>query len=314
MAPADQWTWVDFPNSKCASGTPTGIGVNPHAGASDVVIYFEGGGACGTAVSCWGADPAAAHLDGYDGATFAAASQQRFPIFDRASSANPLRAKNYVYVPYCTGDMHSGTAEVSFQVNGAPKPTYFWGARDLDLFLARLVPTFPKPGRVWAVGTSAGGFATILVYDHLSRAFGARVDVLDDSGPPLVSKGAADNSASLTTWGFAAPAGCAPCQSFAEVLAFNRKSQPQSKFGFLSFAEDTVISKDFGYTLAEYPALMDAFSASLASDPNAATFIVTNEQSHVVESDLSLAPAYLPWMMRMVNDDPGWSSTKYAHP
>jgi hypothetical protein len=44
--PNDVWTWVDFPDSVCANGTPTGIAINPHAGAMNLMIYFEGGGDC----------------------------------------------------------------------------------------------------------------------------------------------------------------------------------------------------------------------------------------------------------------------------
>ena len=60
--------------------------------------------------------------------------------------------------------------------------------------------------------------------------------------------------------------------------------------------------------------VLDTFKTSIASDTNAATYIVTNEQSHVVESDLTLAPQYLPWITQMVTDDPAWTGGGYAHP
>src|SRR4051812_36588276 len=41
-APYDLWSWVAFPDSVCGTGTSTGIGINPHAGSSDVVIWFRG--------------------------------------------------------------------------------------------------------------------------------------------------------------------------------------------------------------------------------------------------------------------------------
>jgi len=43
-------------------------------------------------------------------------------------------------------------------------------------------------------------------------------------------------------------------------------------------------------------------------------FIVTNQQRHVVMSELSLAPQYLPWVTQMVNDDPSWANITYQHP
>ncbi len=33
-ATAETWSWVDFPDSKCASGAPTGMAVNSHGGAT----------------------------------------------------------------------------------------------------------------------------------------------------------------------------------------------------------------------------------------------------------------------------------------
>lgn len=314
VATADMWTWVDFPQSKCANGTPTGIGVNPHAGAKDLLIYLEGGGACTTGASCWGDSPKAANVNGYDSAQFDAAPQKKYPILSRSLQANPFASLNMAYVPYCTGDMHAGTKEVDLQVNGTPKPTYFWGARDLDLFLARIAPTFPEVTRIWLAGTSAGGFGTVLTFHRVAQAFpGARIDVIDDSGPAILPKNGKENG-SLAFWGFEAPSGCSPCTSFSEVLASARSLQPSSKYAFLSFTKDTVIAADFGYTLDEYPDVMNAFSDGLKDDPNAATFLVSNKASHVVESAPSLAPQYLPWFRQMVNDDPAWASTTYAVP
>src|SRR5580693_4372833 len=51
-APDDQWTWVDFSTALCANGSPTGIAINPHAGATSLMIYFEGGGNCTSAATC----------------------------------------------------------------------------------------------------------------------------------------------------------------------------------------------------------------------------------------------------------------------
>jgi hypothetical protein len=88
--------------------------------------------------------------------------------------------------------------------------------------------------------------------------------------------------------------------------------QPHSRFAFMSYSQDTVISADFKYTLAEYPDVLNAFFAtSLANDPNAKTLLVTTKQSHVVEGDPASAANYLPWLAKMVNDDPSWASVSF---
>ncbi|MEO7111619.1 MAG: pectin acetylesterase-family hydrolase [Polyangiaceae bacterium] len=313
-APDDTWTWIDFPNSKCASGSPTGMAVNPHSGSTDLVIYMEGGGACSDATGCWGASPTAANLTGYTSATFATAPQKKYPILDRTVAMNPMSAMNMVYVPYCTGDMHDGTAEVDLQVSGVTKPTYFWGGKDIDMFLARLVPTFTGTKHVWSIGTSAGGFGSFLNFDRVARAFGTRVDILDDSGPPIPAKGGTNNANIIATWGVAIPSGCTGCNSLRSIFDFDRAAQPSSNYGFMSFASDTTISKDFGYAVAEFPAVLQTFSDSISADPHAFTYIVTNEPSHVVETDLTLEPEYFPWVTQMVQDDAAWKDGSYAHP
>lgn len=45
VAPAERWTWVDFPETFCGDGSPTGLGVNLTGRSDDVVVYFQGGGA-----------------------------------------------------------------------------------------------------------------------------------------------------------------------------------------------------------------------------------------------------------------------------
>ncbi len=50
-AAAGKWTWVDFPDSACDDGTPTGIGVNPGT-SSNLIVFLNGGGACWNAQDC----------------------------------------------------------------------------------------------------------------------------------------------------------------------------------------------------------------------------------------------------------------------
>src|SRR5438270_13395269 len=52
-APAGTWTWVDFPDSSCDDGSPTGIGVNRSDAGTNLVVYLEGGGACWDSNTCF---------------------------------------------------------------------------------------------------------------------------------------------------------------------------------------------------------------------------------------------------------------------
>jgi hypothetical protein len=313
VAPADQWTWVDVPGSKCASGTATGFGVNLHPGAKNVVFYFEGGGACSSGTACWGPNPTAHSLDGYDADKFSMTPQLSLPILSRNPAIpSPFADLSFVFIPYCTGDMHAGTKDIDLTYNGAPIHTYFWGAKDLEMFLPRITATFPDADHVWVAGGSAGGYGTVLSFDRIATAFDTRVDMIDDSGPSILPKGGTQNG-QLATWGFVTPANCtAPCNSHANVLAAARARQPDSKFAFMSFTADPTISADNGYTLDEYPAVLDTFIGTF--DAGSHAFLVTNDQRHVVESEGPLAVQYLPWLQQMHDDAPAWANVTYNKP
>jgi hypothetical protein len=179
-APADTWTWVDFPDSRCMNDTPTGIGVNLVPGADKVLIFLEGGNACFNLTSC----AVTANKNGYDGEDFAAGADglAARPIFARGES-NVFRDYSFVYVPYCSGDVHAGR-RTGADVGG--KVRNFRGYDNMTDFLARLVPTFPDAKRVVLSGVSAGGFGAAVNYDQAAKAFvSADVSLLDDSGPPM---------------------------------------------------------------------------------------------------------------------------------
>lgn len=315
VAPDDQWSWVDFPASRCGGGTPTGIAVNPHAGATELVVYLQGGGSCASGASCWGPSPTAANMAGFGATEFATTQQLNYPILKRDLAANPMRAMHMVFVPYCTGDLHGGTGEADLAVgDGTTKHTYFWGGADLDLFLERLVPTFPGVKRIILAGTSAGGFGTYVGYDRFARAFaGVRIDAIDDSGPPIPGAGGREGTAPV--WKMGMPPDCPTCASLRDLYDAARRKQPASRYAHLTYDRDGTIAAAFGYTPAQYPQVIDTFVASIAADPNAKMMLVqlpAGTVSHVVQSAPRNAVDYLPWMTRMLADDPAWASVTIA--
>jgi hypothetical protein len=165
------------------------------------------------------------------------------------------------------------------------------------------------------MGTSAGGFGTLLNTARVSAAFGVRTDVVDDSGPPLEVGPLAKNSASAALWGFTPPPGCTSCDSVSGLYAFNR-TLPKSRYALLSFAYDNVIAKGLfagqsSDPLQDFHTALTDFTGKMASDPGARSFIVENTSStprHVVLSQPKLAAEAALWLNGMATDDPGWSS------
>jgi hypothetical protein len=204
--PANTWTYVPVTGTQCMNGSATGIVVNQGT-SSDLVVYLEGGGACFNAATC----ASVAHPNGF-GPTDAAsvATDYTDGIFDRTDAKNPLKDASYVFVPYCTGDIHAGSNPSGF--GGRTQVGYVNVGKDLDY----LLPKSTNVGRVVLTGSSAGGFGALFNYDRTAKAFGSKpVVLIDDSGPPLSDTYQTPCLQSLvrTDWNLAAalPADCTAC-------------------------------------------------------------------------------------------------------
>lgn len=187
-APYDTWTWFDVPEALCANGSPTGIGLNPREGARDVVIFLQGGGVCWNNTTCFvDGEITAYSLDGYGEREFERTAMYELGngIFDRGDSSNPFRDFHFVFVPYCTGDLHTGNRTTNYE-DGTIR---HFGHENMARYLARIVPTFAGVTRVVLTGSSAGGFGAAWNFEQTRGAFGSGPEVLlvDDSGPYLAA-------------------------------------------------------------------------------------------------------------------------------
>lgn len=271
-APSGTWSWVEFGDTRCANGSSTGLGVNPADGSSDVVIYLMGGGACWDAASCY-LIKSAWNVDlGYGAAQFSGESFRHLALFDRRAAANPFSSASFVYVPYCTGDLHVGTAEQSY-LQG--QRTRHVGAKNLDAFLKRLGPTFSTARRVFVVGTSAGGFGAQMNAWRFAAAFpSAEVHVLADSAAlltPLGSRWREWNEA----WKPRLPPGCAGCEDEAEAWAAEaRISLRGGRLGLVTSEEDGLLSAFSGRTGSEFRDATHALVRSTFETETSAAFVV----------------------------------------
>ena len=94
------WTWMAVEGSQCINGKETGVYLRSSSEASPtkLAIYLNGGGACFNTITC---------------ATCATTAQPGKPgsggIFDSTDARNPFKDYNWINVPYCTGDVHTGS-------------------------------------------------------------------------------------------------------------------------------------------------------------------------------------------------------------
>jgi hypothetical protein len=301
---AGVWTWIDFPDSRCANGSPTGIAVNVRPGAPHLVIFLEGGGACASGEGCWVHPTAVNMASGYGMQQFASDSALELPLFQRGSLDNPLADASYVFVPYCTGDLHAGNGVASYDVNGQPVPTYHYGAHNLDLYLQKLGGSLTGIDHVWLVGESAGGFGTLFNQTFVARTFGARTDVIDDSGPGIGTSGYP------SSWSVRLPPRCSTCAGgLSPLFEYDRGAYPAARFAFLSFQLDTALPGFYGATEDEVAGWLGAFEQSFAGLPGTRSFVAPGA-GHVVMDptrDAATSAAVSTWLTQMVTDDPSWS-------
>jgi hypothetical protein len=313
---------------------------------------MEGGGLCWDETSCVAGNEviggitnalgqsgiALAHhfVSGYDESTFK--SWWEHPgLLDRERANNPFKDASYVYIPYCTGDFHSGSTTMQFKSVG--KTAHFAGRQNLDLFLAKLVAAFPEPERMMLAGSSAGGYGALINYWHVREAFGnKRLDLISDSSPALWMK--APIFSGIGTWntGAALPPGCPECKGDVRGLyAYYSKTYPDSRFAVTSNDQDLAISTG-GYAITPFPQFYNAIrnlSDSLAPLPNLKMF-VAQSTVHGLLSTLDVATRPLcctsvagqcvphdcgtkgtvfgDWITKMETDDPTWKTeTSFPH-
>ena len=253
-APVGEWTWVDFPDSRCRDGSSTGIGVR--RGASDnLVIFFEGGGACFNGFTCLANDP------NYTGDDFAWWKDWdgHAGIFNEARDDNPVRDWSFVYVPYCSGDVHGGDNDGVAVVDVNGLQTYS-GYTNVEQFLRRIVPTFAAAPHVLVTGVSAGGFGAGFNYHRIARLFTGAVTLIDDSGPPMGDDYLAPCLQQMwrDTWGLDStiPGNCVGCSGadgggISNLIRFIGGRHPEQRMGLISSESDRTIASFFSFGLDE---------------------------------------------------------------
>jgi len=316
LAPG-QWSWVEFPDSACDEGTPTGIGVSPGTGP-DLLVFLNGGGACWDYLTCYALNLASHGPSG--AAEFEALRARSLPgsILDRGLAGNPFADATLVFVPYCTGDIHGGDKVATYSLGTASRVHRHVGRRNLVAFLRRLAPTFPAPRLLVVAGSSAGGFGTVINYEAFRHYWpAARAILVDDSGPPLRASGAGPGQVALwyEAWNLGTAldplCGSACRTDLSAMLPALARRYPGDRMALLSSLRDQVISGYYslpGARLEEE--LLGLASQVIAPLPGARHFYVAGATHTMLGAPASFAQGVplLDWLAQQAAGDPAWSS------
>ncbi len=197
------WTYVPVDGMVCRNGAPTGVMVNANPESDRVMLWLEEGQACFNSFGCNTAyraegfgpgvppstNPFALYQLDAEGKLLPGADAveiilERFDrelsSYNRSTPNNPLSEFSYVFVPYCSGDIHLGDAE---DVTVAGETFQFKGWNNTGLVLDRMAATWPNASQVVLAGSSAGGFGAGGNYTRTRARFpDSEVILIDDSG------------------------------------------------------------------------------------------------------------------------------------
>jgi hypothetical protein len=140
----------------CADGSEFNFWVR-EADPAKVVLFLEGGGACFDPTSCAFTDEESTLYDWNVSADDDPALMGGIFDFDRPE--NPFADYSFVYVPYCTGDIHLGNKVSEYSPDLTVKHVGFINGLTAAAYLR---DTFPDATEVVVVGESAGAIAAPL--------------------------------------------------------------------------------------------------------------------------------------------------------
>jgi hypothetical protein len=189
----DTWLKVEPPGVVCGNNSQYKFWVNYSDKSDNLLVVLEPGGACWDYASCTGQSGVrgAANIDGlkddhYKLAPFIS------PFLNRFSEEIPTADWNYVYVPYCTGDVHTGNVVATYTDGAGASVEFHHDGHDASQQItAWLDQNFTHVPKMFVTGCSAGGVGSLVNYYFMRKGIRAveKGYLLDDSGPVFPSTG-----------------------------------------------------------------------------------------------------------------------------
>ncbi|WP_162910107.1 pectin acetylesterase-family hydrolase [Azohydromonas sediminis] len=236
--------------------------------AKNTVVFFEGGGACWDNLTC--SYPIAGLpanvpqffvpqvAPGTDPATFDG-------IFRTDRADNPVRDWNMVYIPYCTGDLHAGSATKTYTSvgnsalglpAGVPLTIEHRGFDNFMVVLDWMKKNLDRPKNLLVTGSSAGGYGASLNFPYLARAYPqAHLYVVADASQGVTTP--AWDRFGRSSWNLQfAPGAFGPNPAAlpsADLLRAAAQSHPRAKVAQFTTTFDEVQILFYGVMKQYYP-------------------------------------------------------------
>jgi hypothetical protein len=309
------WEQIELPGTVCGNGSQYSFYVWDDPASDDLLLYFEGGGACWDYAGCTGQNGVlgAANPNGLvDDYMSGVAQQYVSPVVNGADPGLPLRSRtelptagwDVVYMPYCTGDVHTGNSVVLYEDPSGTNPPVTWyhhGYNNTTAALQYLDGRFPAIDKLLVSGFSAGGTASSSVYYKARTTLNvAKGYLLADSGPIYPAPDSTYNSRQLhdlitQQWGIVSlfdelPVSFDP-SDFGSINGMLATEFPDDQLAYIAF------SSDYNYSRFSY----ETFAPGL---PQADALALWREDQANLIAELDDYPNYswhVPWH-RPIND------------
>lgn len=275
------WTRVEVPGTVCSNGSQYRFWYYDNPNSTNMLISFEGGGACWDYATCSGQAGilGASNPNGIP-TDYITQFKAKYvsPLINGADPGIPLfRSKtniatngfDMVYVPYCTGDVHVGNRVVTYtDPSGQQPPITFRhnGYNNSIAILNHLRGRFPTINKLVITGFSAGGVASSAIFYQARRTLlPTRAYMLNDSGPIFPAPNATYNSRPLhdlikTQWNLQSLYNQLPASfnqnDFGSINAMVATEFPNDRLAYVGYSSDYNFSR-FSYERF-YPGITQA--------------------------------------------------------
>jgi hypothetical protein len=217
---------------------------------NNLVIYFEGGGACWDSRNClypgintYSTD--IPNISMFSNTTGAGIFDTTSPL----SSKNPFKDWYFVFIPYCTGDIHWGANDYQYPdiygaYGGRPQTIRHRGFVNFMAVLDWVKKNFKYPMKIFVTGSSAGGYGAIMGFPYVKQAYPlSQVYELGDAANWVI--GGSFETASINNWNIQLPRwipgfqnGYVPGMEMSDVYIDIARYYPLSKLAQFATAWD----------------------------------------------------------------------------
>jgi len=168
-----------------------------------LVIYFQGGGACWHTNNCL-----YVHTYMEEVPNIADYDTRFMGIFDTELFLNPLKDWYFVFIPYCTADVHWGAKDTEYPdpmgMYGEAQTIRHRGFVNFQVVLKWIRENFERPYKIFVSGSSAGSYGAIMGFPYIKESFPrSKVYVLGDAGNGVTTE--AFQSESINNWDIQIP-------------------------------------------------------------------------------------------------------------